>query len=175
MGFKDWLDGLRSGGEFTPAPEPYVFIDAYTSGQREWIGRFLRDLELSIVTVDEISVDGKVSARMYREVVENASFIILVVTRADVGLPISGPVEGIPQRNAYLRDRLSRFKNAVGLDHVWALYQEGVTLPAEFNALPISRPDGPAGWIYLISRQLKDAGFDFPMGRKLDTDPPTAS
>ncbi len=175
MGFKDWLAGLRGGEDFTPAPGPYIFIDAYTTGQREWIGRFLLDLELSIVTVDEISEDGRVSAHMYRQVVEHAAFIILVVTRADVGLPTSGPTEGIPQRNAYLRDRLSRFKKAVGLEYVWALYQDGVTLPAEFNALPISRPDGPAGWIFLLARQLKDAGFDFPMGHRLDDEPPSAS
>lgn len=167
MPISNWLRPNPQPGPIQLPPKPYIFVDAYSGGQRDWVAQFLKGLELRAVTIDDVAPGGRLSAADYVRLINEAAFIIVVITLHDVGVRGSGPATTVRQDSSYIREHIADFKRAVGLDRVWVLHQEGVELPPEVNALPISRPDGPTGWLSLLARQFKAAGIDFPLADNL--------
>jgi predicted nucleotide-binding protein len=95
----------------------------------------------------------------------DVGFAIAILTGDDVGYPKDVPAKLLPRARQNVILELGFFMAKISRGRVFALYEDGVELPSDFQGVVYTKLDSSGAWKYKLGKELRYAGFDIDLNK----------
>lgn len=136
-------------------------------GAKHKVARFLRDLELEPVILDEQADRGRTIIAKFEQEAERVGFAVVLLTPDDEGRLKGEDSDLRPRARQNVVFELGYFAGALGRNRVCALTKGDVELPSDYDGVVYVPLDDSGGWKLRLVRELKAAGFEVDANRAL--------
>ena len=166
-------NGVQVSSHF-PSQENYTFgsnrifiVHGRDGGTRETVARFLEQLELEPVILNEEASRGKTIIEKF-EHHANVGFAVVLLTPDDEGV-LRGEEDGqSPRARQNVIFELGFFIGCLGRERVCALTRGGdMEIPSDYAGVVYIPLDDQGAWKIGLVKELKAAGFDVDANRAL--------
>ena len=145
-----------------------VFIvHGHDEAAKHKIARFITDLDLSAIILDEQPSRGQTIIDKFEEHANEAGFAIVLLTADDVGAS-KGRTDGLkPRARQNVIMELGYFLCGLGRERVRILYEEGVELPSDIYGISYVPMDKRGAWRLDLAQEMASVGITFDMNKLL--------
>ncbi|MDE2861130.1 MAG: nucleotide-binding protein [Chloroflexota bacterium] len=168
---KYWTDDTQAQrpSEVSKTPQPAdsrrVFVIHGTDhGSRDTVARFLKDLELEPVILEEQPDRGLTVIEKFEETA-SGGFVVALLTPDDIGGLSESELKPRARQNVILE--LGYFVARFGREKVRALVKGNVELPSDFAGVIYIPLDEHGGWRMKLIREMNNAGLAVDANRAL--------
>ena len=131
------------------------------------IARFIADLDLSPIILDEQPSKGQTIIDKFEEHADEAGFAIVLLTADDVGGPKDEKDELKPRARQNVILELGYFLCGLGRDRVRILYEEDVELPSDIHGIIYVQMDKRGAWKLELAEEIASVGIAVDMNKLL--------
>lgn len=136
-------------------------------GAKHKVARFLGDLELEPVILDEQADRGRTVIAKFEQEAKEVGFAVVLLTADDEGRLRNGGAELRARARQNVIFELGYFAGSLGRNRVCALTKGDVEIPSDYDGVVYIPLDDSGGWKIGLVRELKAAGFDVDANRAL--------
>ncbi len=136
-------------------------------GAKHKVARFLEDLELEPVILDEQADRGRTIIAKFEQEAERVGFAVVLLTPDDEGRLKGGDSDLRPRARQNVVFELGYFAGALGRNRVCALIKGDVELPSDYDGVVYIPLDDAGGWKLRLVKELQEVGFDVDANRAL--------
>ncbi len=131
-------------------------------GTRDTVTRFLEDLGLAVVILEEQPDQGRTVIEKFEQCVQG-DFAIALFTPDDVGGSNDDALQPRTRQNVIFE--FGYFIGKFGRARVRALIKGDVEIPSDYSGVVYIRLDDSIGWKMALIKELKGAGFNIDANR----------
>ena len=150
-------------GEKTDSRRVFV-VHGHDVGARETVARYLENLGLEAVILDEQASQGRTVIEKFEEEADVA-FAVVLFTPDDVGYPKGKVEEKKPRARQNVVLELGFFIRALGRKRVCVLHKGGVEFPSDYRGVVYIELDDSGGWRQAVGKELRHAGVEVDLNR----------
>ena len=147
------------GGEQIDMKRVFI-VHGRDEGAKHKVARFLGDLELEPVILDEQADRGRTIIAKFEQEAERVGFAVVLLTPDDEGRLKGEDSDLRPRARQNVIFELGYFAGSLGRNRVCALTKEDVEIPSDYDGVVYIPLDDSEGWKIGLVRELKAAGFD---------------
>ena len=136
-------------------------------GAKHSIARFVEQLGLEPVILEEQPSRGRTVISKFQEESENIGFAIILLTPDDEGRQQGTNQELRPRARQNVVFELGYFFAALGQGRVCAMLKDEVEMPSDVHGVVYIHMDGTDSWKIKLARELSSAGFNIDANRIL--------
>ncbi len=141
-------------------------VHGHDSAAKHGAARFLGDLGLEPIILDEQANQGGTVIEKFEREAERATFALVLLTGDDKGgAKAVTPKNQLPRARQNVVFELGYFAGKLGRKRVCALYAEGVEIPSDYSGIVYVPLDEHGGWKMKLAKELKVAGFAIDLNR----------
>ena len=169
------LEGIRDRLELFSELDPpertfgdkIFIVHGHDETAKHKIARFITDLDLSAIILDEQPSRGQTIIDKFEEHANEAGFAIVLLTADDVGAS-KGRTDGLkPRARQNVIMELGYFLCGLGRERVRILYEEGVELPSDIYGISYVPMDKRGAWRLDLAQEMASVGITFDMNKLL--------
>ena len=129
-------------------------------GAKDTVARFLQQIELKPVVLQELPSRGRTVIEKFQEHAERTTFAVALFTPDDIGglQSNSGNLQARTRQNVICE--LGYFIGKFGRDRVRVLFKDEVEIPTDYAGVVYIPWGDDDAWKGELIRELKDAGYD---------------
>jgi predicted nucleotide-binding protein len=142
-------------------------VHGHDEAAKHKIARFISDLDLSAIILDEQPSRGQTIIDKFEEHANEAGFAIVLLTADDVGAPKNKKDEPKPRARQNVIMELGYFLCGLGRDRVRILYEEGVELPSDIHGIIYVQMDERGAWKLELAQEMASIGMTVDMNKLL--------
>ena len=156
----------RKGKAAPPRKRPRVFgndvfiMHGTDETAKTTVTRFVDKLGLKPTLFHDRFHNGRLDLEKFEAVAKETGFAIVLLTADDIGEEKGKPArEWKPRASEKVLLVLGYFFAEIGAERVFALYQEGVELPADYGELTYIPMGNAENWQTKLTRKMQQAGL----------------
>lgn len=169
------LEGIRDRLKLFDEPDPpkrvfgdkIFIVHGRDEAAKHKIARFITDLDLSAIILDEQPSKGQTIIDKFEEHADEVGFAIVLLTADDVGGPKDEKDELKPRARQNVILELGYFFCSLGRDRVRILYEEDVELPSDIYGISYVPMDKRGAWRLELAQEMASAGIAVDMNKLL--------
>jgi len=144
-----------------------VFIvHGHNEAAKESVARFIEKLNLKAVILHEQPNKGRTIIEKFVDYSETG-FAVILLTADDVGAKkAESDIKLIPRARQNVIFEMGYFLGRLGRERVFALYEDGVEIPSDYQGVVFEPLDKKGNWKFSVAKELK-AVFDVDMNELL--------
>lgn len=143
------------------ADSPKVFVvHGRDEGAKHKVARFLGDLELEPVILDEQADRGRTIIEKFEQEAQEIGFAVVLLTADDEGRLQDKEADLKPRARQNVIFELGYFAGVLGRNRVCALTKGDVELPSDYDGVVYISLDDAGGWKLRLVKELQEVGFD---------------
>ena len=142
----------------SPTSNEVFIIHGRDSGSKDTVARFLEEVDLKPVILQELSGQGRTIIEKFEEH-SQVGFAIALFTPDDLGGLKSGSEERRPRARQNVIFELGYFIGKLGRERVCVLQKGEVEIPSDYAGVEYILFDDTSGWKLPLIRELQSAGF----------------
>ena len=161
-----WDDGDRMQHTSGPPKEGQIdsekifLVHGRDSGPKHEVARFVEELDLVPVILDEQADRGRTIIAKFEEEAKNVRFAVVLLTPDDEARLRNSGNELRHRARQNVIFELGYFASALGRNHVCALTKGELEIPSDYEGVVYIPFDDSQGWKSKLIKELKAAGFD---------------
>lgn len=126
---------------------------------RDEVTRFLLELGLDPVVLDEGAGGGRTIIEKFEHNSRGVSFAVGLLTSDDIGHPLTSPHQAAPRARQNVIFELGFFVGRLGRRRVVAILDDGVELPSDYQGVTYIRRTNATDWRIRLVQELDAAGL----------------
>ena len=142
-------------------------VHGHDEAAKHKIARFITDLGLSPIILEEQSSRGQTIIDKFEEHADEAGFAIVLLTADDVGAPKDKTDQLKPRGRQNVILELGYFLCGLGRDRVRILYEEDVELPSDIHGISYVPMDEHGAWKMKLTQEMASVGIPIDMNKLL--------
>ena len=152
--------------DVTPNSKQVFVVSGRDEGTTDTVARFLENLKLDPVILQEQPNEGRTIIEKFEEYAE-VGFAVVLCTPDDVGALATqqDKLQPRPRQNVVLE--WGFFLGRIGRERVCALFKGDVEIPSDYSGVIYIKMDDSQGWQIQLARELRQAGFPVDANRIL--------
>ena len=150
--------------------ESIFVVHGRDNGARETVARFIEQLELKAVILEEQPSKGRTVISKFIEEASDIGFAVVLLTPDDEGRPQGdgNEIRSRARQNVVLE--LGFFLAALGQERVCALLKGDVELPSDYDGVIYIPMDDANSWKFSLVKEFDAVGFKVDANKLLKTD-----
>lgn len=168
-----WDDEKKEKGSFNLPKDERIdttkvfVVHGRDDGTRQAVARFIENLDIVAVILDEQADKGRTIIEKFEQEVEEVGFAVVLLTPDDEGRLRNGKAELKARARQNVIFELGYFAGAFGRKRVCALTKGDTEIPSDYDGVVYISLDDSGGWKLRLVRELKAAGFKVDANRAL--------
>lgn len=133
-------------------------------GTRAMVARFLEQLDLEPIILDEQANKGRTIHQKFRDH-SGVRYAVVLFTPDDIGAPADNSKLMAPRPRQNVVYELGFFSAKLGDSNVCVLYSEGVEIPSDMSGVIYIPLDKGEAWHLKLAKEIKACGIDLDMNK----------
>ena len=136
-------------------------------GAKHTVARFLGELELEPVILDEKADRGRTIIEKFEQEAQEIGFAVVLLTADDEGRLRGEDSELSPRARQNVVFELGYFFAYLGRSRVCALRKNDAEIPSDYQGVIYISMDDAGGWKFQLAKELQAAGYEIDADRIL--------
>lgn len=157
-------DYVSEGSELKIGSREVFVVHGRDHGTRDAVARFLENIELLPIILDEKANEGRTIHQKFRDH-STVAYAVVLFTPDDIGGPADKSEQLQPRPRQNVIYELGFLSARLGDRKVCVLYSDGVEIPSDLFGVLYVRLDKDGAWKYRLAKEIKAIGVEIDMNK----------